>query len=91
MKRHTIEEVIKLILDFYKNAKVGESTTEPFYAEDSLGLPYYLTHITDGNDNHAIIVREECDGLWTRSLVIPMNSENGTDEITEALEWYFNN
>ena len=90
MKRHTIEEVIKLILDFYKNSKVGDPTTEPFHAEDGLDLPYYLSHIAQG-DNHAILVHEECDGLWTRSLLIPMNSENDNDEMSEALEWYFDN
>lgn len=88
--KKTIEEVIELILDFYNKSVVGETTTEPFNAYDNLGLDFYLSHLAQG-DSHAVLVHEECDGLWTRSLLIPMNSENGTDEIAEALEWYFNN
>lgn len=86
MNKKTIEEVIKLILDFYKTSKVGETITEPFTTNDNLGLEYYLTHI-----NNAVVVHEECDGLWTRALLIPINGENGEEEMYDALEWYFNN
>ena len=88
--KKTIEEVIELILDFYNKSVVGETTSEPFNAYDNLGLDFYLSHLAQG-DSHAILVHEECDGLWTRSLLIPMNSENMKSEMYDALEWYFNN
>ena len=88
--KKTIEEVIELILDFYNKSVVGETTTEPFNTNDNLGLDFYLSHIAQG-DSHAVLVHEECDGLWTRSLLIPMNSENDNEEMYDALEWYFNN
>lgn len=87
--KKSIEEIIALILAFVSTSKVGE-TSESFLAENGLGLEYYLTHIAQGG-NDAVVVHEECNGLWTRALLIPINGENGEEEMSEALEWYFNN
>lgn len=87
--KKSIKEVISLINTFVKTSKVGESS-EGFLAEDGLGLEYYLTHIEQGG-NDAVVVHEECAGLWTRALLIPINGENDEEEMAEALEWYFDN
>lgn len=85
-----VEEVIELILDFYNKSVVGETTTEPFNTYNTLGLDFYLSHIAQG-DSHAVLVHEDCDGLCTPSLLIPMNGEHMKSEMYDALEWYFNN